>query len=78
MQTITVDAGAENGFRKGTLLKLLDEGKLKKSDLGQIRVDGENTSFEVRPQSVDAALKSFRGYKLNGRRVSARKHPGKI
>ena len=78
MQTITVDAGSDNGFRKATLLELLSENKLQKSHVGQVRVDGENTSFEVRPQSVDAALKSFRGFKLNGKRVSARKHPGKI
>ena len=35
-------------------------------------VSGDQTHFEVRPNAFDLALKSFKGFRLDGKRVSAR------
>jgi hypothetical protein len=72
-QRITVNAGSKNGLRADVLQGLLSKSSLSSSQVSKIKVDGDYASFEVKPQSVDAALKAFKGFKLEGKRVSARK-----
>ena len=56
------------------------KGLLSKGSLGgqvsKIRIDGDYASFDVNAQHSDDALKAFKGFKLDGKRVSARKQAG--
>jgi len=76
LQRITVNAGSKNGLRAEVLQGLLSKNRLNSSQVSRIKVDGDYASFDVKPQSVDAALKAFKGFKLDGKRVSARKQAG--
>ena len=76
LQRITVNAGSKNGLRPDVLQGLLSKNRLNSSQVSRIKVDGDFASFDVKPQSVDAALKAFKGFKLDGKRVSARKQAG--
>lgn len=73
MTKITVNAGSKHGLQADTLHNLLSKNELKRSQLGKVRVDGEVASFEVHAGSADAALRAFKGFKLDGKRVSAKK-----
>jgi len=71
-QRITVNAGSKNGLKadvlKGLFSKISIDGQVSK-----ISIDGDYASFDVSSQHSDAALRAFKGFKLDGKRVSARK-----
>jgi ATP-dependent RNA helicase DeaD len=74
-QRITVNAGSKNGLQADMLQGLLSKGSLG-GEVSKIRIDGDVASFDVNSQHSDAALRAFKGFKLDGKRVSARKHAG--
>ena len=39
-----------------------------------MKVGNASTSFNVSKRDADAALRAFKGYRLNGKRVSARQY----
>jgi superfamily II DNA/RNA helicase len=71
-QRITVNAGSKNGLQADMLQGLLSKGSLG-GEVSKIRIDGDYASFDVNSQHSDAALRAFKGFKLDGKRVSARK-----
>jgi ATP-dependent RNA helicase DeaD len=74
-QRITVNAGSKNGLQADMLQGLLSKGSLG-GQVSKIRIDGDYASFDVNAQHSDDALKAFKGFKLDGKRVSARKQAG--
>ena len=71
-QRITVNAGSKNGLQAEMLKGLLSQGSLG-GQVTKISIDGDYASFDVNAQHSDAALRAFKGFKLDGKRVSARK-----
>ncbi len=71
--TVDVNAGAKHGLETATLTTLFAKNALGHGHISDIKVSGEHSRFEVTPESFDAALRAFRGFKLSGRRVSARR-----
>jgi ATP-dependent RNA helicase DeaD len=71
-QRITVNAGSKNGLEADVLKGLLSKGTLG-GQVTKISIDGDYASFDVNSLHSDAALRAFKGFKLDGKRVSATK-----
>lgn len=71
-QRITVNAGSKNGLKADVLKGLFSKSSID-GQVSKISIDGDYASFDVSSQHSDAALRAFKGFKLDGKRVSARK-----
>jgi hypothetical protein len=67
-----VNAGSKNGLLADVLKGLLSKGTLG-GQVTKISIDGDYASFDVNSLHSDAALRAFKGFKLDGKRVSATK-----
>ena len=72
--TIHVNAGKTHGFNQDTLKDLLSNVRLSARNVKGMKVGNASTSFNVSKRDADAALRAFKGYRLNGKRVSARQY----
>jgi ATP-dependent RNA helicase DeaD len=69
---IEVNAGRVRGLSEETLLSQLIKGGLNPKRMRDLNINQDMSIFSVQEQSLDIALKSFKGFKLEGGRVSAR------
>ena len=70
--TIEVNAGRVRGLSEETLLSQLIKGGLNPKRMRDLNIAQDISVFSIQELSLDAALKSFKGFKLEGGRVSAR------
>lgn len=70
---IEVSQGSETGLSEAKLRQTLGQGGLGQSQLGRLQVLDQVSIFEVHERGVDQALKSFKGFKIEGRKVRARR-----
>ena len=72
--TIHVNAGKTHGFNQDTLKDLLSNVRIAGRNVKGMKVGNSTSSFNVSKRDADAALRAFKGYRLNGKRVSARQY----
>ena len=70
--TIEVNAGRVRGLNEETLISQLIKGGLNPKRMRDLNIAQDMSIFSVQERSLDIALKSFKGFKLEGGRVSAR------
>ena len=69
-----MNAGKTHGFNQDTLKDLLSNVRIGGRNVRGMKVGNSSTSFSVSKRDADAALRAFKGYRLNGKRVSARQY----
>ncbi len=70
---IEVSQGSEVGMSESTLRQKLNNGGLQGGQLGRLQVLDQVCIFEVHERGVDQALKSFKGFRIEGQKVRARR-----
>ena len=67
--------GNERGFNESMLRERLGAQGVEGGKLGKVQVLEQVCVFEVQSRASDDALKSFKGFKLDGDKVRARRRP---
>jgi hypothetical protein len=71
---VEVSIGTGGGLsEEGLRHRLAEEGGLTDHQLGRVEVMGDVSLFEVKEPASERALKSFKGFKLSGQKVRARR-----
>ena len=70
---VEVNRGLEGGLSEQILKQKLKQGGLNLRQLGRLQVLDQVCIFEVQERGADQALKSFKGYKIDGQKVRARR-----
>jgi ATP-dependent RNA helicase DeaD len=70
---IEVNQGADTGFSERSLKQKLEGSGLQGAQVGRLQVLEQTSIFEVQEVRVEQALKSFKGFKIEGKKVRARR-----
>ena len=74
MTMVEVSMGTGGGLSEESLRqRLAQEGGLTERQLGRVEVMGDVSLFEVHERASERALKSFKGFRLSGQKVRARR-----
>ena len=65
--------GTESGFSESMLRDRLNKEGVAGRKLGRVQVLDQVSLFEVQSRSSDDALKSFKGFRIEGEKVRARR-----
>lgn len=65
-----INLGKKDGLGKGDLIEfLIEETKIKKSDIGNIQIEGSSAKFEVSKAQSKKVVPSFEGLVIEGRPI---------
>ncbi|MEE2644294.1 MAG: DEAD/DEAH box helicase, partial [Myxococcota bacterium] len=70
---VEVSVGRSGGLDEATLRSTLERGSILGAQLRQLSVSDTGAHFEVPSEKLNAALKSFKGFRLSGQKVRARR-----
>jgi hypothetical protein len=70
---VEVSLGQDAGLSESALRDRLTQGGVTPQQLGRVEILDGVSLFEVRDRSTEQALKSFKGFRLSGQKVRARR-----
>ena len=70
---IEVNQGSQGGISERALKQKLADSGLQGAQIAKLNIYEHIATFEVRERRVDQALKSFKGYRIDGKKVRARR-----
>ena len=70
---IEVSQGSQGGISERALKQKLADSGLQGAQIAKLNIYENVATFEVRERRADQALKSFKGYRIDGKKVRARR-----